>query len=99
MEVKTLSNGDEAALAAFLAPRVESSMFLLANAHAAGLVDRGEALQGTYVAAREEGRIIGVAAHFWNGMLGLQAARSGEHTAEVQYQSNLGCRLLLGEKQ
>ena len=74
MDVKTLSNGDEVALAAFLAPRVESSMFLLANAHTAGLVDRGEALQGTYVAAREEGRIIGVAAHFWNGMLVLQAS-------------------------
>ncbi len=73
MEVKTLSTGDEAALAAFLAPRVESSMFLLANAQASGLVDRGEPLQGTYVAVLEEGRIVGVAAHFWNGMLVIQA--------------------------
>ncbi|PYQ35858.1 MAG: GNAT family N-acetyltransferase [Acidobacteria bacterium] len=74
MDVKTLSTGDETVLRDFLSPRVESSMFLLANAHAAGLVDRGEALQGTYVAAREEGRIVGVAAHFWNGMLVLQAS-------------------------
>jgi RimJ/RimL family protein N-acetyltransferase len=48
-------------------------MFLLANARAAGLVDRGEPLQGTYVAAVETGKWTGVAAHFWNGMLVLQA--------------------------
>src|SRR6266542_1463900 len=77
MEVKTLSTGDEAVLTAFLAPRVESSMFLLANAQASGLVDRGEPVQGTYVAALEEGRVVGVAAHFWNGMLVLQAADPG----------------------
>jgi predicted GNAT family acetyltransferase len=76
MELKTLSTGDEGALAAFLAPRVASSMFLLSNAHAAGLVDRGESVQGTYVAALEEGRIVGVAAHFWNGVLVLQAPDS-----------------------
>lgn len=77
MEVKTLSTGDEAALAEFLEPHAASSMFLLANAHAAGLVDRGEPVQGTYVAALEEGRIVGVAAHFWNGMLVLQAPAPG----------------------
>ena len=72
-ELKTLSLGDEAALRDFLSPHEASSMFLLANAHAAGLIDRGQPLQGTYVAAIEEGRWIGVAAHFWNGMLVLQA--------------------------
>jgi RimJ/RimL family protein N-acetyltransferase len=71
-ELKTLSVGDEAALRDFLSPYEASSMFLLANAHAAGLVDRGEALQGTYVAAVESEKWIGVAAHFWNGMLVLQ---------------------------
>lgn len=48
-------------------------MFLLANSHAAGLVDQGQPLQGTYVAAVEEGKWVGVAALFWNGMLVLQA--------------------------
>jgi RimJ/RimL family protein N-acetyltransferase len=72
-ELKTLSLGDEAALREFLSPHEASSMFLLANAHAAGLVDRGEPLQGTYVAAIDSGRWMGVAAHFWNGMLVLQA--------------------------
>jgi RimJ/RimL family protein N-acetyltransferase len=72
-ELKTLSLGDEAALREFLSPYEASSMFLLANAHAVGLVDRGEPLQGTYVAAVEARRWMGVAAHFWNGLLVLQA--------------------------
>jgi GNAT superfamily N-acetyltransferase len=73
VELKTLSIGDEAALEAFLEPRAASSMFLRANARAAGLVDRGAPLQGTYVAAVDGGQIVAVGAHFWNGMLVLQA--------------------------
>ena len=76
-ELKTLSVGDEEALSDFLAPLEASSMFLLANAHAAGLVDRGEPLQGTYVAAVGDGRWTGVAAHFWNGILALQVPDGG----------------------
>ena len=71
--MKTLSAGDAEALESFLAPQASSSMFLRANARAAGLVDRGQPLQGTYVAAVDGGRIVAVAAHFWNGMLVLQA--------------------------
>lgn len=73
MEVKTLSLGDEPALEAFLAPLAASSMFLRANARAAGLVDRGGPLQGTYVAAYDHAVMTGVAAHYWNGMVVLQA--------------------------
>ncbi len=73
MELKTLSIGDEQALEDFLAPHASSSMFLLSNSRAAGLVDRGAPLQGTYVAALDGREIISVAAHFWNGMLVLQA--------------------------
>jgi ribosomal protein S18 acetylase RimI-like enzyme len=73
VDVRTLSTGDEPALEAFLRRYAASSMFLRANSRAAGLVDRGEPLQGTYVAAVDGGAIVGVAAHFWNGMLVLQA--------------------------
>ena len=73
LELKTLSLGDEAALEAFLAPRAVDSMFLRSNAKQAGLVDRGQPFQGTYVAAVEGGSVTAVAAHFWNGMLILQA--------------------------
>lgn len=71
-EIRTLSLGDEEALEKFLEPRATQSMFLRSNARMAGLVDRGEPFQGTYVAAVEGGAVTAVAAHFWNGMLILQ---------------------------
>src|SRR5438105_3310697 len=48
-------------------------MFLRSNARAAGLVDRGEPLQATYVTALEAGAVVGVVAHCWNGMVLVQA--------------------------
>lgn len=71
--MRVLRPGDEAALEAFLLPRIESSMFLLGNMRMAGLVDNGRFLEGSYVAAFEDGQISGVVAHFWNGNLVLQA--------------------------
>lgn len=71
--LRLLRPGDEAALEAFLATHAETSMFLRANARSAGLTDRGEPMQGTYVAALAAGRITGVAAHCWNGMVLVQA--------------------------
>jgi len=72
-ELRVLRPGDEVVLDAFLARHADSSMFLRSNARAAGLVDRGEPGQGTYVAAFEHGVIVGVAAHCWNGMVLVQA--------------------------
>src|SRR2546426_9274688 len=106
-------------------------MFLRSNARSAGLTDRGQPMQATYVAALEGGRIAGIAAHCWNGMVLVQApegghaaaaaleavrrsgrtvtgfsgpwdqvvaARSEEHTSELQSPCNLVCRLLLEKK-
>ncbi|PYP57226.1 MAG: GNAT family N-acetyltransferase [Gemmatimonadetes bacterium] len=72
-ELRVLHPGDEAALDAFLVARADSSMFLRSNARAAGLVDRGQPLHATYVAALEDGRMVGVVAHCWNGMVLVQA--------------------------
>ena len=72
-DLKVLQAGDEAALEAFLRPAVDSSMFLLGNMRTAGLVDNGQRYSGTYVAALQEGTIVGVVAHYWNGNLVLQA--------------------------
>ena len=72
-EVRLLGPGDEAALEAFLRPRLDGSMFLLGNARRAGLVDRGRPLEGTYAAAFEGGALVGVVGHFWNGNLLPQA--------------------------
>src|SRR2546425_4860261 len=57
-------------------------MFLRANARSAGLTDRGQPMQATYVAALEGGRIAGVAAHCWNGMVLVQAPEHS-HAAAV----------------
>ena len=71
--MRILRPGDETALDTFLARHADSSMFLRSNARAAGLVDHGQPGQGTYVAAVEQGAIVGVAAHCWNGMMLVQA--------------------------
>jgi uncharacterized protein len=71
--IRVLLDADADAMRAFLAPHTATSMFLLSNSLAAGLVDRGEPLQATYVGAFEAGELVGVAAHCWNGMLLVQA--------------------------
>ena len=73
MSVRGLLDADADAMRAFLAPRTATSMFLLSNSLAAGLVDHGERLQATYVGAFAAGELVGVAAHCWNGMLLVQA--------------------------
>ncbi|WP_218080072.1 GNAT family N-acetyltransferase [Anthocerotibacter panamensis] len=83
MLLKTLQPGDEAALEHFLVLHTDSSMFLRANHRAAGLLDQGQPLQGTYVAAFEGGEIVAVAAHFWLGTVVVQAP--GPYLKEVVY--------------
>ena len=61
--IRVLQPGDEAALEAFLLPRIETSMFLLGNMRAVGLVDGGGFLEGSYVAANDGDKIVGVVAH------------------------------------
>lgn len=67
-----LGPGDEAELERFLVAHADSSMFLRASARTAGLVDRGEPLQATWVAARDDGDIVAVAAHAWNRTVMVQ---------------------------
>jgi RimJ/RimL family protein N-acetyltransferase len=72
-KLRLLTPDDRGALENFLLPRVETSMFLIGNMRAAGLVDRGEPFQGTYVGAFEGHALTAVVAHYWNGNLVLQA--------------------------
>ena len=55
-------------------------MFLRSNVRRAGLAYRGEPGEANYTGAFRDGRIVGVAAHCWNGMVLLQAP---EHAAEL----------------
>ena len=80
MTTRLLTAADADALEAFLVEYRDSSMFLRANSRLAGLEYHGEFLQGHYVAAFSGTDIVGVAGHFWNGMLILQAP---ERVAEV----------------
>ena len=77
-QIRLLQPGDQAALEAFLLPRVESSMFLIGNSRSVGLVDHGKTYHGTYVAAFERGEIVGVVAHYWNGVLIFQSPAHGK---------------------
>src|SRR5262245_34535864 len=72
-EPRLLLPADAALLEAFLVQHRDSSMFLRSNSQRAGLVDGGAALQATYVGAFRDDKLVGVAAHCWNGMLLLQA--------------------------
>src|SRR5256712_12439809 len=56
-------------------------MFPRSTAPPAGPPARGQPMQATYVAALEGGRIAGVAAHCWNGMVLVQAPEGGHAAA------------------
>jgi len=68
-----LGEGDAQALDRFLMRHADSSLFLRSNLRIAGLVDRGQPLQGTYAAAFSADEIVGVVGHFWNETVILQA--------------------------
>jgi GNAT superfamily N-acetyltransferase len=95
--LRVLAPGDEAPLEAFLRRHADSSMFLRSNARAAGLAYRGERLQATYVGAWDDGELIAVAAHCWNGNLLLQAPVHADAVAlEAVRQSRRAALGLLG---
>jgi uncharacterized protein len=71
--IRRLSPGDETALEAFLAHHPDSSMFLRSNLRRSGLSERDAAYHGTYFAAFAADAMVGAVAHFWNGMLVVQA--------------------------
>ncbi len=73
--IRLLVPGDEQALEAYLRTRLESSMFLLGNLRATGLVDGENAYQGAYAACWQANQVVGVIAHYWNGNLVLQAGQ------------------------
>lgn len=71
--IRILQPGDEKVLETFLLSCVESSMFLLGNMRASGLIHNGQAYSGTYAAAFEDEQVTGVVAHYWNQNLVFQA--------------------------
>src|SRR5262249_55576152 len=62
---------------------LESSLILVSNVEAAGLEDRGQPLQGTYVGAFRDNALTAVAAHFWNGSVIVQGDAGIEEAARA----------------
>ena len=73
MELRSLGQGDEAALVRFLAAHADSSMLLRSNLRSAGIVYHGAPFEAVYVGCFVLGRLAGIAAHCWNGMVLMQA--------------------------
>ncbi|MFQ5533648.1 MAG: GNAT family N-acetyltransferase [Sphingomonadales bacterium] len=71
-QIRKLVPGDEALAEAFLRGHADSSMHMLSDIRRAGLVDKGEPFQATYVALLRDGRIQSLAAHAWHGIIQLQ---------------------------
>jgi GNAT superfamily N-acetyltransferase len=81
MDIRLLDNADQAEMEAFLKLHRDSSMFLRANSQRVGLVYQPAALHATYAGAFEKGKLCGVVAHGWNGMIILQCPDSVEEIA------------------
>jgi len=96
-EIRPLVAGDEEPLEAFLLTHRDSSMFLRSNARRAGLTDHGGPLHGSYVAAFDGTDVAAVAAHYWNGMVILQAPlRAGDLARAAVARSGRDLRGLAG---
>jgi GNAT superfamily N-acetyltransferase len=82
LELRTLKESDAEELEAFLVQHRDTSMFLRSNARRAGLTYAGQRLQATYVGRFQDGEMVGVVAHAWNGLLLLQAPADGAAIAQ-----------------
>ena len=80
VQQRPLTAADTSLLETFLALHRDSSMFLRANVRRAGLTYQGLRGEANYAGAFRDDRVVGVAAHCWNGILLLQAP---EHAAEL----------------
>jgi predicted GNAT family acetyltransferase len=70
--IKFLGPSDRLVLEYFLSRYADTSMFLRSNLRRVGLKYEGKPFEGVYVAALEDGEIVGVAAHYWNDNIILQ---------------------------
>lgn len=81
VEVRDLRSHHQAALEAFLLEQAEGCMHMLSNLACAGLDPGGDPYQGHYAGVFDDGRLIGVAALYWNGMLYIRSPQECEAVA------------------
>ena len=73
IETRILRRGDEERIFRFLAKRSESALLMLSNMGRVGLTREDGPYEGCYAGQLENGRLVALAAHYWNGMLLVQA--------------------------
>ena len=100
IEIRSLEPGEEAAVEAFLAARPERSLHMLSNIAAVGLAPGAEPYRGYYAGAFERDRLVGVVAHYWNGLLYLRApVRAASLAVEATKRSGLPIKAIFGPAQ
>lgn len=67
--VRALTPADRAVLVEFLLQHRDISLFMLSNLERSGLVAGDEPFQGRYWGAFEGASLVGVLAHYWQGMV------------------------------
>jgi ribosomal protein S18 acetylase RimI-like enzyme len=68
-DIRLLTPADQPKLEGFLHAHMAETMILRGNLARGGIVDGGQPYQGRYAAAFDGDRVVGVAAHYWQGML------------------------------
>ena len=74
---------EEPALLRFLERHPDTTMFFRANLKKAGLIDRAEMYQGTYVGGFEADEVVGAAVHYWNGDIHVECPVDLEQAVRV----------------
>ena len=69
VEYRVLHRGDEALLLDLLDQYVDSSLILLSNLQLRGFDYSGQRFEGIWVGAVHAGRLLSIAAHFWNDII------------------------------
>lgn len=74
MSIRQLIPGDQSKLEHFLRDYVETSMFIMSNVRASGLLYRDQHFHGDYYGFfNDDNNIQGVLVHYWNGNIMMQA--------------------------
>lgn len=82
LEIRVLDNNHQDIIEQFLQNSLCSSLVLLSNLRKSHVEYNGQPYSGTYVGQFNQDKLLGLAAHFWNGMIILQTDRMEEDLLE-----------------
>lgn len=74
--IRTLQSSDQPQLRSYLSAHADTAVLMLGNLERAGIEDRGQLYQGTYVGLFADNRLVGALALYWNGNVLVQSERS-----------------------